>query len=73
MQIFIKTLIGKFITLNVDKNNTIEEIKKMIEKKEGVNVKKQILIYSGVFLDNDNTLSDYGICDGVTIGLSIKF
>lgn len=49
MQIFIRTLIGKIITINVESSYTIEDIKKIVEKREGLVVKKQIFIWNGIF------------------------
>lgn len=73
MQIFIRTLIGKIITINVESSYTIEDIKKIVEKREGLVVKKQIFIWNGIFLDNKKSLSDYSINDSEVIKLVIKF
>ena len=61
MQIFIKTLQGKTITLEVDCDCTIAQAKVMINNKEGIPIEIMRLIFSGKLLQDDRTFSDYNI------------
>ena len=62
MQIFVKTLTGKTITLEVQESDSIEDVKTRIQDMEGIPVIQQGLIHrvAGV-LNNRMTLSDYNI------------
>ena len=67
MQIFVKTLTGKTITLLAFSDATIAHIKAVIEKEEGMPTDHQRLVHNDQQLQDDKTLHDYNIQDNSII------
>lgn len=72
IQLFVKTFQSKVLVLDVNKTDTIGDIKDKIQDKNGIPKYNQRIIISGKELEDKKTLNDYGLDNNSTIHLVLK-
>lgn len=71
-QIFLRTLAGKIVPLHVAPEDTIEQVKEKIKKREGIPIDRQRLIFCGIQLEEGLTVGDFNIQKDSTIHLLLR-
>ena len=72
MQLFVKTLTGKTVSIEVEEGESIEDVKAKIAEKEGIPPEQQRLIFGGQQLQDSKTLDDYDVGDDATLHLVLR-
>lgn len=72
MQLFVKTLTGKTVSIEVEEGESIEDVKAKIAEKEGIPAEQQRIIFGGQQLQDGKTVDDYNIGDDATLHLVLR-
>lgn len=72
IQIFVKTLTGKNIALDVESTNTVLDIKQEFFERENIPLEQQQFVFNGTYLEDDLELNDYGINDNSSLNIVFR-
>jgi len=72
MELFVKTLTGKTVSIEVEEGESIEDVKAKIAEKEGIPPEQQRLIFGGQQLQDAKTIGDYDIGEDSTLHLVLR-
>ena len=70
--IYVKTLTGKTITIDVEPSDTIENLKSKIQDKEGIPPDQQRIVFDGKQLEDNKTMDDFKIKDGCILHMVLR-
>eukprot|EP01087_Luapelamoeba_hula_P003800 TRINITY_DN13650_c0_g1_i1.p2 TRINITY_DN13650_c0_g1~~TRINITY_DN13650_c0_g1_i1.p2 ORF type:complete len:100 (+),score=10.72 TRINITY_DN13650_c0_g1_i1:30-302(+) len=73
MRIFVKTLTGKTVSLEVVQSETIETVKVKLQDRDGIPTESQRLLFAGAQLEDCYTLAHYAISHESTVHLVLSF
>ena len=72
MEIVLRELTGKMITLEVELADTIKNVKTKLQNKEGISADQQSLIFDMKQLEYGRCLSDYNVAKEATLYLILR-